>query len=322
MNNKYVGHEKQTYGVDEMRLVGGKGDGMRMLHVRNGRGLEFFVSLDRCADISRLTLKGDNFGYFAPCGYVAPQYYDDKGAGFLKSFTAGFFTTCGLSAVGSPCTDEGEDLPLHGTISNTPAESVGYWTAEDGIHIKAIIRDAAIFGRQLVLEREYVVSLDKNEIALTDTVTNIGSSESPLEMLYHCNMGYPLLSEKAIIEIPSTEVAPRNEHAKEGIATCLLCEEPQNGYEEMCFYHKLSGKTQVSIQNPEIGKGLTIAYDTAELPCFTQWKMMGEYEYVMGLEPGNCLPDGRNVMREKGMLEFLAPGASKTHHLQFIFTEV
>ena len=49
---------------------------------------------------------------------------------------------------------------------------------------------------------------------------------------------------------------------------------------------------------------------------------MGEYEYVMGLEPGNCLPDGRNMMREKGILEFLAPGASKTHHLQFIFTEV
>ena len=320
--NKYVGHEQQTYGVDELRLVGGKGDGMRMLYVRNGRGLEFWVSLDRCADISRLSLKGDNYGYFAPCGYVAPQYYDDKGAGFLKSFTAGFFTTCGLTAVGSPCTDEGEDLPLHGTISNTPAENAGYWIAKDGIHIKAVIRDAAIFGRQLILEREYVVSLEKNEIALTDTVKNIGSAESPFEVLYHCNMGYPLLSEKAIIDIPSTDVAPRNEHAKEGIPTCLVCEKPQNGYEEMCFYHKLSGKTQVSITNPEIGKGLTIAYDTAELPCFTQWKMMGEYEYVMGLEPGNCLPDGRNVMREKGILQFLAPGASKTVHLQFIFTEV
>lgn len=60
-----------------------------------------------------------------------------------------------------------------------------------------------------------------------------------------------------------------------------------------------------------------MSYDTDELPCFTQWKMMGEYEYVMGIEPGNCLPDGRAAMREKGILEFLKPGETKTHHLKF-----
>ena len=41
----------------------------------------------------------------------------------------------------------------------------------------------------------------------------------------------------------------------------------------------------------------------------------------MGLEPGNCLPDGRNVMREKGMLEILGAGKEKTHHIKFEFTE-
>ena len=187
--NKYLGHSAQLFGVEEVRLSGGKGDGMRMLYVRNGKGLEFWVSVDRCADISRLSLKGDNFGYFAPCGYVSPKYYDNKGAGFLKSFTAGFFTTCGLTAVGSPCTDNGEELPLHGTISNTPCENIGHWIADDGIHIKATVRDAAIFSHQLILEREYIVSLEKNEIQLKDKVKNIGSCESPLEILYHCNMG-------------------------------------------------------------------------------------------------------------------------------------
>ena len=123
--NKYIGHPLQLYGVEEMRLVGGKGDGMRILNVRNNKGLEFTVSLDRCGDIAKLNLKGDNFGYFAPCGYVSSKYYDDKGAGFLKSFTAGFFTTCGLTAVGSPCTDNGEELPLHGTISNTKIQFIG-----------------------------------------------------------------------------------------------------------------------------------------------------------------------------------------------------
>ena len=319
--NKYVGHTNQIYGVEEMRLSGGKGDGMRMLYVRNGKGLEFWISVDRCADISRLSLKGDNYGYFAPCGYVSPKYYDNKNTGFLKSFTAGFFTTCGLTAVGSPCVDNGEELPLHGTISNTPCENIGYWIADDGIHIKAVIRDAAIFTYQLVLEREYVVSLDRNEITMTDTIKNIGSIDAPLEVLYHCNIGYPLLTEDAEITIPSSKVEPRNEYAKSDIENCFKVEKPKKGYEEMCYYHTLSGITAVSIFNPVINKGLKISYNTQELPFFTQWKMMGEYDYVMGLEPGNCLPDGRDVMRKKGMLEILNVGQKKEHHITFEFVE-
>ena len=65
-------------------------------------------------------------GYFSPAGYVAPAYYQDWGTNFLKSFTAGFLTTCGLTAVGNPCLDAGEALPLHGTISNVPAEHISW----------------------------------------------------------------------------------------------------------------------------------------------------------------------------------------------------
>ena len=108
MNERaYYGHESQLFGVEEYRLTGGKGDGMRLLQVRNGKGLDFTVSADRCADISRLHFRGENCGFFSANGYVAPAYYDDKEAGWLKNFTAGFLTTCGLLAVGSPCTDEG-----------------------------------------------------------------------------------------------------------------------------------------------------------------------------------------------------------------------
>ena len=101
----YYGHESQLFGVEEVRLQGGKGDGMRLLQVRNGKGLEFTVSADRCADISRLIFRGENCGFFSANGYVAPAYYDDKEDGWLKNFTAGFLTTCGLLAVGAPCTD-------------------------------------------------------------------------------------------------------------------------------------------------------------------------------------------------------------------------
>lgn len=319
--NKYIGHPLQLYGVQEMRLVGGKGDGMRILNVRNNKGLEFMISLDRCGDIVKLSFKGDNFGYFAPCGYVSSKYYDDKGAGFLKSFTAGFFTTCGLTAVGSPCTDDGEELPLHGTISNTPCENVAHWIENDEIHVKLLVRDASLFAKKLILEREYVCPINENVIYMTDKISNIGSETSPLEVLYHCNMGYPLLSENSEVNVPSTEVLPRNDHAKEGVENCFKMEKPQNGYEEKCYYHTLSGKPIVSIYNPDIKKGLNIKFDTNELPYFTEWKMMGEYDYVLGLEPGNCYPDGRDIMREKGMLEFLAPDEEKVHHITFEFIQ-
>lgn len=318
---KYIGNELQIYGVTEMRLMGGKADGMRMLSVRNGSGLEFEISLDRCGDISRLTFKGDNMGYFAPCGYVSPKYYDNVGNGFLKSFTAGFFTTCGLTAVGSPCVDDGEELPLHGTISNTPCDNYSHYIENDEIHIRLTVREASLFSHKLVLEREYVCPLFKNEISLTDRIKNVGSDDTPLEVLYHCNMGYPLLSENAEVKIPSLDVKPRNDHAKDGMDNCLKVENPQRGYEEKCYYHSLSGKTCVSIYNKDINKGLNIKYDTAELPFFTEWKMMGEYEYVLGLEPGNCLPDGRDVMRASGSLEFLKPDEEKIHNIKFEFTE-
>ena len=79
MNERaYYGHESQLFGVEEYRLAGGKGDGMRLLQVKNGLGLEFTVSADRCADIARLSLHGQNCGFFSVNGYVDPAYYDDR----------------------------------------------------------------------------------------------------------------------------------------------------------------------------------------------------------------------------------------------------
>ena len=34
--NPYIGHDTQYYGVEEHRLVGGKGDGMALFEVNNG----------------------------------------------------------------------------------------------------------------------------------------------------------------------------------------------------------------------------------------------------------------------------------------------
>ena len=317
--NTYIGQNAQLFGAEEHRLVGGKGDGMRLLEVRNGKGLCFTLSLDRAADISRLSVMGVNFGYFSPCGYVAPAYYDANGAGFLKSFTAGFLTTCGLTNVGSPCEDNGEALGLHGTIGNTPADSYSVSYDGDNMIIKATVSDTRFFGHKLVLARTFTVSLTENKLSVKDEVTNVGNTESPFQMLYHYNLGYPLLSENAIVKIPAVKVTPRNEHAALDIENCLKMQKPTAGYEERCYYHEMQGRASVSVDNPENGRGLTMEYDTAALPCFTEWKMMGEFEYVLGIEPGNAYPDGRDVMREKGLLKFIAPGETKTHEVYFSF---
>ena len=172
--NPYIGCESQLYGIEEHRLVGGKGDGMRLLQIRNGHGMELTVSLDRCCDISRLTYDGVNMGYFSPCGYVAPSYYQPTGTDWLQSFTAGFLTTCGLNAVGSPCEDDGEVLPLHGSIANTPASDVCWYEENGELVVRAIIRDEQIFGRKLRLYRRIQVSLQKNEFRICDTIENTG----------------------------------------------------------------------------------------------------------------------------------------------------
>ena len=317
----YLGHPSQLCSVEEVRLQGGKGDGMRLLQIRNAAGMELTISADRCADISRLIFKGDNMGYFSPCGYVAPGYYDDRGDGFLKSFTAGFLTTCGLTAVGSPCVDAGEALPLHGTIGNTPCDRLWWTEDENSLYIHAEINDSRIFARKLHLSRVITVSKNESRFTVTDTVENQGDAKSPVMLLYHMNMGYPLLSERSVVNISSTEVKPRNEHAAKDLDTWANMLPPTPGFEEQCYYHSFDREGHASIYNPDVRKGLTIKFDTAQLDHFTQWKMMGVHDYVLGLEPGNCTPDGRDVMRRQGKLKYLKPGESKTYQVSIALFE-
>ena len=48
---------------------------------------------------------------------------------------------------------------------------------------------------------------------------------------------------------------------------------------------------------------------------------MGVRDYVLGLEPGNCTPEGRNIMREKGLLTILKPNEKKNYHVKITLFE-
>lgn len=312
--NPYIGHDSQLYGVEEHRLVGGKGDGMRLYEINNGKGLELTVSPDRSGDIMRLRYKGINMSYMSPCGYVAPSYYDSTGSNWLRSFTAGFLTTCGLESVGVPCTDQGESFPLHGSIANTPCEH-SYYTEEKGnLIVHTVTSDEVIFGRKLRLFRKIQISTEENCFTIQDTIENTGDKVEPFEILYHLNMGYPLLDEDSVITIPSLEVKARDEHAAEDIINWMHMEKPAVGYQERCYYHKFADeKGYAKIHQPKLNMGLEIRFDASELDGFVEWKMMGVRDYVLGLECGNCYPDGRDEMRRIGMLKYLSPGEKKTY---------
>lgn len=315
--NSYLGHKFQLYGVEEYTLNKGKGKGCVILHAKNGLGLEMYVNTDRGFDITMLVFKGDTLSYLTPNGYVSSKYYDDKGSGFLKSFTGGFLTTCGLTQVGSPNVDFGEDLPLHGTYSNIPCSNYSYEDKENEIILRGTVLDETIFSYKLELNRKIIISKTSNTFKIVDEIKNNGDKIAPFEILYHINLGYPLLDEDLELSINSNKVVARNAHAEDFISSWNKMLPPTSSFEEMCYYHRFEDeKGSATAYSPTINKGINISFDTITLPFLTEWKMMGIRDYVLGIEPGNCYPDGRNKVREDGNLEFINPNETKIKEIE------
>ncbi len=309
--NPYIGHDSQVYGIEEHRLTGGKGDGMRLLEIHNGIGLDLAVTPDRCGDIARLRYKGVNMSYMTPVGYVAPAFYDRTEDNFLKSFTAGFLTTCGLESAGAPSEDLGVRYPMHGSIANQPCEQLSWGEEGTDLIVRMTVKDERLFGRKLRLERRIVVSTVQNVFEIRDRIVNTGDRKEGVEILYHMNMGYPLLDEDSVLTIPSVRVEPYTDWAAQGIGEWMKMTKPQAQIEEQCYRHVFAdGKGYARIAQPKLDTALTITFDAKDLDGFTEWKMMGVRDYVLGLEPGNCYPGPRGWMRETGMLKYLEAGES------------
>lgn len=318
----YLGHPFQLSGVEEYELTRAKAKGMKIWHIKNGRGLEMYISLDRGFDIIALTYFGINLSYLSPNGYVSPSFYDDKKDGFLKSFSAGFLTTCGLTQVGSYNQDAGEDLPLHGTYSNLPASNYAYEENETAIVLKGEITDETIFSHKLVLFRTIEISKRDNTFQIEDRIINRGDKITPLSILYHFNIGYPLLSESAKLYVNSDTVKGRDAYAQQEIESRNEIASPTSGWIERCYYHRFDRKqAYAGVYNSTINKGILMNFDSGILDCFTQWNMFGIRDYVLGLEPGNATPDGRNYLREHQRLKFINPGETKTFKINISLTE-
>lgn len=320
----YTGHQLQLYGVQKLIIAEGKGKGLEVLRVRNQSGLDFYLLIDRALDFGQLLLNGVNLSYLSTAGYVHPHYYDYEGNGFLKSFTAGFMTTCGLTQVGSANNDNGEELPLHGTVAHLPASNVSYKLTNDEIIIKGTIFDETIFAYKLVMERTIIVALKENVIQIIDKITNRGDLLTPHQIIYHCNFGYPFLNEKTKIKINSKNHYGRDENAKHFISEFDQIKPPTAGFVERCYFHQFDENKpgNAEIINDEMNIKVVLSFNPNDLNCLTQWNLFNKRDYVLGIEPGNAFPIGRSASRKEGSLQFINPNESVIHQLTIKFSEV
>ena len=187
------------------------------------------------------------------------------------------------------------------------------------------MRQFCVFGEALRLTRRITSWLGQDRILIQDRVENMGAKVSPLMILYHINLGFPLLDETARLVAESHLVQPRDSIAEPGLDEWMRFQPPTPGYSEQVFYHDLpaddAGWASIELVNPVIDLSLSVRFKKATLPNLIQWKMMGQGEYVLGLEPANCLVEGRSRERARGTLQTLEPGESRDFQVEIAVSE-
>jgi hypothetical protein len=329
---KRVGNTNQVAGIKALESTDGVERGNRVFNVWTGSGLNFNVIAERSLDISACHYKGIPIAWAAPSGEVHPSFYETEGFGFLRSFQGGLVATCGLDQFGLPCTDKeavtgsegGSVFGIHGRVGNIPASSVGHrckWEGDDYLlEITGEVRQVSFFGENLVLRRKIQTRLGSNSIRIDDSVTNEGYKSNPHMILYHCNFGFPMISENSRIKLESNKTEALDTNAEAGLADWNIFQPPTAGYSEQVFMHDLKedseGKVKIEIENPDLGVSMQLSYEKAQLPFLYQWKMMGEGAYVTGIEPANTgTMKGRVEARNQGLLPQLEPGESRAYSL-------
>lgn len=327
---QYIGNQSQIGGTRHYVLTDGWSRNMRGIDVNSGSGLQYTILPDRGMDISLASYKGINLVYLTCSGETHPAFFEPENFGWLRTFTAGLLTTCGLTYLGAPVTDGDEQLGLHGRYSTLPAKQVAdlsEWVGDEyHIRIHGIVEEASMFGHKLRLERQIETVQGQNSLRITDTVTNFGSSPSPYTILYHMNLGYPLLSEDAELLIDPQHSDPKTDHAKSGLNEFRKLFPPTADFQEQVFNHTMQadadGETSATLRNKKLGMELTINFNIKQLPFLVQWKMMGQGEYVLGLEPSNVPLRNRKELREDNMLPLLQPGESITNTIKVILSDI
>lgn len=325
---KYTGSMQQLAYVRPIEYQEGRSGKMSAWEVKSG-DLLFHVMADKCLDLSDLSYKGMNMTFMAKPGLEGRNHYDTNGQEALRSIMGGLFFTCGLENICSPCTVNGKEYPMHGRIRTTPAEHVcsdaGFNGDKYVITISGEMREAELFGENMVLRRTIETELFSNSIMVTDEIENQGFHSEPMMILYHCNVGYPFLDETCELILPTREVRGREPFSQQHIDRWNLTEAPGIGEQEQVFIHELAEnkdqETMVMVVNHGKQIALCLEFDRKNLPYFMEWKSMAAGDYALGLEPSNSSVYGKTYHVENQNEHYLQPFEKEVNKLKFTVLE-
>lgn len=314
---QHVGSFHQIAGCRRYELQEGFEKGVEVLDIRTGSGFRFCVSPSRGMDILFAEHNGRPLSWNSATGWPHPAYYEKSGLDWLRGFGGGLLVTCGLESFAGVNEDGIDTYGLHDRISYTPATRVKVeegWTeaGEYEIAVEGILRQTRVFGTNLTLTRRIVARLGEDKLVVQDRLANEGFGPAPAVILYHCNFGFPVVSENSVVRAPSTERAPRDADAAANPDTWNQFDAPRPDWPERCYNHAMNpdsdGYVRAEIWNEELQFGGYIRYRANELPHFTQWQSMSCGDYVCGLEPSSAYLTSRADLRERGELPILQPG--------------
>ena len=320
-----IGSMDQVGGIKLFELSDGIERGVRIALMKTGE-LSLLIAVDRCLDIANAEYRGIPFGWISPTGIVSPYFFEPEKFGWLRGFFAGLLTTCGLTYMGAPTIDQGEELGLHGRISYSPAKlnSVGgRWDGDEYvIWIEGEIREVKALELNLVLKRRIESRLGEKKIRIFDEVTNEGWVEQPLMIMYHINIGFPIIADGSRFISTSRLYVPRDEEARKDAEKYDQIHGPIKGYKEKVYFHDLAvdedGYAYAAVINKSLldGIGVYVRFKKNQLNRFIEWKMLGEGAYVFGMEPANALVMGRDEERSWGTLQYIAPQEHRKFELE------
>lgn len=322
LKSGYIGNPEQLVTLRRVTVAEGKAKGTEILEVKTAGGLELDILPDAGLDLGQCRYKGINMSWMSKNGYDSPAVIHPYETEFTKTFPGGLLYTCGLRSAGPANRDNGEWHPLHGRYHSLAAQQVCAEVVGDEIRIRGVVRETELFGHVLEVHREIRIPAFGADLTVTDTVTNLSPKDEEIMQIYHCNFGYPLLSEHAHLELPENrETIPRTPFAATGLGRECSFDKPIPGEEERVFFQKMKEDFHATLKNPDLGISMTIAWSGNTLPILSQWRSMASGDYVLGLEPTNCYIMGRHDERENGTLPVLKAFESVTNTIQISFTE-
>jgi hypothetical protein len=333
---RHSGSLSQFAGVRLMTLGDGVENGIRMLEFRTGSGLRFTVLVDRAFDIADCEHNGRAMGWHSPAGFKHPglhEYEGEGGLGWLRSFS-GLLLTCGLDHTLFMDEDSAEDYhygprktvqsSIHGRIGMIPGKLLAYgesWKGDEcTLYCEGLVQQSTVFGEDLHLIRRIEAKLGSNEILLKDRVVNHGFYRTPHMLLYHFNVGYPVLAEGSRYLAPIKECLWAG-HAGEGYQKQNVgyrtLGAPQHPFREQVWQHEMvadeKGKVPVALVNDSVGIGLLIETSKSEFPCYLQWQHLQAGQYTMGMEPSTNHVLGKSFARERSEVIRLEHGEERSY---------